>query len=45
VRRLSAWLASEGEQTPAAHRYDSPKLDTKVLPSLTDDELRDLTKS
>jgi site-specific recombinase XerD len=46
VRRFSAWLAEEGEvdEDPLLG-LKSPKLDSKVTDSLTDDELRRLLKA
>jgi site-specific recombinase XerD len=46
VRRFSAWLAEEGEiNDDPLLGLKSPKLDTKVTDSLTDDELRRLIKA
>lgn len=46
LRRFSAWLAEEGEQdADALLTLKPPKLDTKVTPSLTADELRSLVKA
>lgn len=46
VRRFSAWLAEEGEiDDDPLLGLKAPKLDTKVTPSLTDDELRRLLKA
>ncbi len=43
VRRFSAWLTDEGEfDVDPLLGIKAPKLDTKVTPSLTDDELRRL---
>ncbi|ORU98870.1 integrase [Mycobacterium bohemicum] len=46
VRRFSAWLTEEGEfDADPLLGLKAPKLDTKVTPSLTDDELRRLFKA
>lgn len=46
VRRFSAWLAEEGEiDADPLLGLKAPKLDTKVVDSLSDDELRRLIKS
>ena len=46
VRRFSAWLAEEGEiDDDPLLGLKSPKLDHKVTPSLSDDELRLLLKA
>lgn len=46
VRRFSTWLTEEGEQADdPLLGIKSPKLDTKVVESLTDTELRALIKS
>jgi len=46
VRRFSAWLTEEGElDTDPLLGLKAPKLDAKVTPSLTDDELRRLIKA
>jgi site-specific recombinase XerD len=46
VRRFSAWLAEEGEiDGDPLLGLKSPKLDSKVTDSLTDDELRRLLKA
>jgi site-specific recombinase XerD len=45
VRRFSAWCEEEGEvDADPLLGLKAPKLDTKVTPSLTDDELRRLLK-
>lgn len=46
LRRFSAWLLEEGEiDTDELLGSKPPKLDTKVTPSLTDDQLRVLIKA
>lgn len=46
VRRFSVWLEEEGEiETDPLLGLKAPKLDTKVVASLTDDELRRLIKA
>lgn len=46
LRRFSTWLFEEGESdTDALLGSKAPKLDTKVTPSLTEDELRRLIKA
>jgi site-specific recombinase XerD len=46
IRRFSAWLTDEGEQeTDVLLMLEPPKLDTKVTPSLTSDELEALVKA
>lgn len=46
LRRFSAWLEEEGEiDTDPLLGLKAPKLDTKVTPSLTDDQLRRLFKA
>ena len=46
IRRFSAWLTEEGEQeTNELLTLKPPKLDTKVTPSLTPDELKALVKA
>jgi len=46
LRRFSAWLTEEGEQeNDELLTLKPPKLDTKVTPSLTSDELRALVKA
>ena len=46
MRRFSAWLADEGELAadPLAG-LKPPKLDSKIVPELSDDQLRDLIKA
>ncbi len=44
VRRISAWLAQEGEiDDDPLIGINAPKLDAKVTSALTDDELKRLT--
>lgn len=46
VRRFSAWLADEGDiETDQLATLRAPKLDTKVVHDLHDDELRALLKA
>jgi len=46
LRRFSAWLLEEGEtETDELLGLKAPKLDTKVTPSLTEDELKRLLKA
>lgn len=46
LRRFSAWLAEEGEiDADPLLGLKAPKLDTKVTPSLTDDQLRAMLKA
>jgi integrase len=46
VRRFSAWLTDEGElDADPLIGIKPPKLDVKVVESLTDDQLRDLLKA
>jgi len=46
VRRYSAWLLEEGEQdTDALLSVKPPKIDVKVTPILTDDQVRALIKA
>ena len=45
VKRFAAWLAEEGEiPTDPLIRMSPPKTDTKITPSLTDEELQRLIK-
>lgn len=46
LRRMSAWLAEEGEiERDELLGVKPPKLDAKVVPELTDDQLRALIKA
>jgi integrase len=46
VRRFSAWLAEEGEiDADPLLGLKQPKIDAKVIPSLSDDELRRMIKA
>lgn len=46
VRRFSAWLAEEGEiDNDLLLGIKAPKIDTKVVPSLTEDQARALVKA
>src|SRR5437763_9078065 len=46
LRRFSAWLAEEGEtDRDPLLGMKPPKLDSKVVPRLTEDELRSLLKA
>lgn len=46
VRRFSAWLAEEGEiEDDLLLGIKAPKIDTKVIPSLTEDQARALVKA
>ena len=44
LRRLGAWLADEARRTVTHRRDGPPKLDEKIVPKLSDDELRLLIK-
>lgn len=46
VKRFAAWLAEEGEiTTNPIERLSPPKIDTKITPALTDDQLSALIKA
>lgn len=46
MRRFSAWLADEGElDDDPLVGLKPPKLDSKIVPELSDDQLRDLIKA